>query len=143
MGLNLIVLVKQVPDTQNVTGDAMKEDGTVNRAVLPAIFNPEDLHALEAALSVKDANPGLENGLKIGMHLIIPNSMELNENDVDNFIMHTVVKDDTVYNLTKKYEVSQNDLFDLNPSLSEGLKLGMILKIKPIITVDSMSKILF
>jgi electron transfer flavoprotein beta subunit len=58
MGLNLIVLVKQVPDTQNVTGDAMKEDGTVNRAVLPAIFNPEDLHALEAALTVKDNNPG-------------------------------------------------------------------------------------
>ena len=58
MGLNLIVLVKQVPDTQNITGDAMKEDGTVNRAVLPAIFNPEDLHALEAALTVKDANPG-------------------------------------------------------------------------------------
>lgn len=58
MGLNLVVLVKQVPDTQNVTGDAMKEDGTVNRAVLPAIFNPEDLHALEAALSIKDANPG-------------------------------------------------------------------------------------
>jgi len=58
MGLNLIVLVKQVPDTQNVGGDAMKEDGTVNRAVLSAIFNPEDLHALEAALVVKDKNPG-------------------------------------------------------------------------------------
>ncbi len=58
MGLNLIVLVKQVPDTQNITGDAMKEDGTVNRAALPAIFNPDDLHALEAALEVKDSIPG-------------------------------------------------------------------------------------
>ena len=58
MGLNIIVLVKQVPDTQNVTGEAMKEDGTINRAALPAIFNPEDLHALEAALSIKDQNPG-------------------------------------------------------------------------------------
>lgn len=57
MGLNLIVLVKQVPDTQNITGEAMKEDGTVNRAALPAIFNPEDLHALEAALRLKDALP--------------------------------------------------------------------------------------
>lgn len=57
MGLNLIVLVKQVPDTQNITGEAMKEDGTVNRAALPAIFNPEDLHALEAALRLKDAIP--------------------------------------------------------------------------------------
>jgi electron transfer flavoprotein beta subunit len=58
MGLNIVVLVKQVPDTQNVTGDAMKEDGTVNRAALPAIFNPEDLNALEAALWVKDTFPG-------------------------------------------------------------------------------------
>ena len=57
MGLNLVVLVKQVPDTANVTGDAMKEDGTVNRQALPAIFNPEDLHALEAALTVKDQYP--------------------------------------------------------------------------------------
>ncbi len=58
MGLNLIVLVKQVPDTQNITGEAMKEDGTVNRAALPAIFNPDDLHALEAALEVKEKVPG-------------------------------------------------------------------------------------
>jgi electron transfer flavoprotein beta subunit len=58
MGLNLIVLIKQVPDTQNITGTAMKEDGTVNRGALPAIFNPEDLHALEAALQVKESAPG-------------------------------------------------------------------------------------
>ena len=52
--LRIVVLVKQVPDTQNVTGDAMKEDGTVNRAALPAVFNPEDLNALEEALRLKD-----------------------------------------------------------------------------------------
>ncbi len=59
-GLKIIVLAKQVPDTRNVGKDAMKEDGTVNRAVLPAIFNPEDLNALELALQVKDKNPGSE-----------------------------------------------------------------------------------
>jgi electron transfer flavoprotein beta subunit len=52
--LRIVVLVKQVPDTANVTGDAMKEDGTVNRAALPAVFNPEDLNALEEALRLKD-----------------------------------------------------------------------------------------
>nr|MDE7375572.1 electron transfer flavoprotein subunit beta/FixA family protein [Muribaculaceae bacterium] len=52
------VLAKQVPDTRNVGKDAMKEDGTINRAALPAIFNPEDLNALEQALRIKDANPG-------------------------------------------------------------------------------------
>jgi electron transfer flavoprotein beta subunit len=55
--VNLIVLVKQVPDTKNITGDAMTAEGTVNRAALPAIFNPDDLYALEAALQIKDANP--------------------------------------------------------------------------------------
>ncbi len=52
--LKIVVLAKQVPDTRNVGKDAMKEDGTVNRAALPAIFNPEDLNALEQALSLKE-----------------------------------------------------------------------------------------
>lgn len=54
MSYTVLVFVKQVPDTQNITGDAMKADGTVNRAALPAIFNPEDLNALEMALQLKD-----------------------------------------------------------------------------------------
>lgn len=58
MSLNIIVLAKQVPDTRNVGKDAMKADGTVNRAALPAIFNPEDLNALEQALKLKDQYPG-------------------------------------------------------------------------------------
>ena len=57
-GLKIVVLAKQVPDTRNVGKDAMKADGTVNRAVLPAIFNPEDLNALEQALRIKDRIPG-------------------------------------------------------------------------------------
>ena len=59
-GLKIIVLAKQVPDTREIGKDAMKEDGTVNRAALPAIFNPEDLNALEQALRLKDQFPGTE-----------------------------------------------------------------------------------
>ena len=57
-GFKIIVLAKQVPDTRNVGKDAMKANGTVNRAALPAVFNPEDLKALEQALRIKDGNPG-------------------------------------------------------------------------------------
>lgn len=56
MSLNIVVLAKQVPDTRNVGKDAMKADGTINRAALPAIFNPEDLNALEQALQIKEQN---------------------------------------------------------------------------------------
>lgn len=58
MSFKIVVLAKQVPDTRNVGPDAMTPEGTVNRSALPAIFNPEDLNALEQALRLKDQNPG-------------------------------------------------------------------------------------
>ncbi|MCL4102880.1 MULTISPECIES: electron transfer flavoprotein subunit beta/FixA family protein [unclassified Fibrobacter] len=58
MSLKIVVLAKQVPDTRNVGPDAMTEQGTINRAALPAVFNPEDLNALEQALRLKDQFEG-------------------------------------------------------------------------------------
>jgi electron transfer flavoprotein beta subunit len=66
MPYSMIVLAKQVPDTKNITGEAMKEDGTVNRAALPAIFNPEDLNALEMALAVRERFGGRVTALTMG-----------------------------------------------------------------------------
>ena len=66
MGYRLVVLIKEVPDTKRITGQAMKEDGTVNRAALPAILNPEDLNALEMALEIKDRYGGRITVLTMG-----------------------------------------------------------------------------
>ena len=63
MSLKIVVLAKQVPDTRNVGKDAMTPEGTVNRAALPAIFNPEDLNALEQALRIKEQQPDVTVGL--------------------------------------------------------------------------------
>ena len=67
MSYNCVVLVKQVPDTKNITGEAMNEDGTVNRGALPAIFNPEDLNALELALDIKDKFGGKITVMTMGL----------------------------------------------------------------------------
>ena len=66
MAYACVVLVKQVPDTANISGKAMKDDGTVNRAALPAICNPEDLNALEMALQVRDQHGGRVTVLTMG-----------------------------------------------------------------------------
>ena len=66
MPYDSIVCVKQVPDTANITAEAMKEDGTVNRAALPTVFNPEDLHALETALEVRDEYGGTVTVISMG-----------------------------------------------------------------------------
>ncbi len=73
MAVDSICLVKQVPDTKRITGEAMKEDGTVNRAALPAIFNPEDLNCLEMALQVKDRVGGTVTVITMGP----PNAAEV------------------------------------------------------------------
>ncbi|HIV44494.1 MAG TPA: electron transfer flavoprotein subunit beta/FixA family protein [Candidatus Faecalibacterium avium] len=51
--MKAIVCVKQVPDTSGKV--AVKPDGTLDRASMATITNPDDLNALEAALQLKDA----------------------------------------------------------------------------------------
>jgi len=67
MKINIAVLAKQVPNTHNITAQAMKDDGTVNRAALPAIYNPEDLNALELALQIKDRFDGRVTVITMGL----------------------------------------------------------------------------
>ncbi|MBN2137382.1 MAG: electron transfer flavoprotein subunit beta/FixA family protein [Sedimentisphaerales bacterium] len=67
MGYNCVVLIKQVPDTKRITGDVMNEDGTVKRSALPAIFNPEDLNALETAVEIKDRFGGHVTAITMGL----------------------------------------------------------------------------
>ena len=52
--MKIIVCVKQVPDTSGVV--AVKEDGTMDRAAMATISNPDDMNALEAALQIKETN---------------------------------------------------------------------------------------
>lgn len=66
MGYRTVVLVKQVPDTANVSGEVMRPNGTVNRSKLPAIFNPDDRVALELALRVRDQYGGQVTALTMG-----------------------------------------------------------------------------
>jgi electron transfer flavoprotein beta subunit len=67
MGYHCVVCVKQVPDTKRITGQAMKEDGTVNRTALPMVFNPEDRNALEEALAIRDAHGGTVTVVTMGL----------------------------------------------------------------------------
>ena len=67
MGYNCVVCIKQVPDTKRITGEAMQEDGTVNRAALPAVFNPEDHNALEQALAIRDEHGGTVTAIAMGL----------------------------------------------------------------------------
>ncbi|MCF6350721.1 MAG: LysM peptidoglycan-binding domain-containing protein [Flavobacteriaceae bacterium] len=78
-----------------------------------------------------DLNPELKNGLKEGMQIKIPK-----RNSRTPIIRtHLVKKKETYYSLNKLYNVTKEDLLQLNPELKEGLKEGMLLKISKKIEV--------
>ncbi len=81
---------------------------------------------------VKDlisANPGIDT-LKIGMLLTIPEkSVDKHPQTNAGFLQHTVLAKETLFSLSKRYNVSIDELYRYNPGLTEGLKTGQILNI--------------
>ena len=154
MGYDCIVCAKQVPDTKRITGDAMKEDGTVNRAALPAIFNPEDLNALEVALAIRDAHGGsvtlitmglpsaseiLRAGLYRGVDraiLITDRRAAASDTLATSYILSCAVKQlphDIV--LTGRQAID-GDTAQVGPQLAEKLGLPQITYLEEIIALD-------
>lgn len=139
MGTIIIVPNKNYgnPVSTTVINEGNKQ--VANSSDLYVVQPKETLYGISKKFDIsieelQAANPQLVDGLKIGMGLKIPKQGNLETGSFDNYKMHTVVKDDTVYNLTKRYNISEADLYALNPVLKNGLKLGMELKIKPIET---------
>ena len=145
MGYDCVVCVKQVPDTGNITGDAMKEDGTVNRSALPAIFNPEDLNALEAALSVRDRFGGTVTALTMGPPAACEVLRECLYRGADRAILVTDVRAAASDTLATSYILSQavrtigsydfvfcgrqaidGDTAQVGPQMAEKLGIGQV-----------------
>jgi LysM repeat protein len=133
-----------------------KEDAVIVTASKIHIVQPkETLYGISKKYNVsidalKGANPSLRvEGLKIGIALEIPNNKIITPEELEkqklakwalDYKLHKVIKDDTLYNLTKKYEISIEELFLLNPLVrSEGLKLGSVIKIKKKVLVETVS----
>jgi len=145
LGYDCVVCVKQVPDTGNITGDAMKEDGTVNRSALPAIFNPEDLNALEAALSVRDRFGGTVTALTMGPPAACEVLRECLYRGADRAILVTDVRAAASDTLATSYILSQavrtigsydfvfcgrqaidGDTAQVGPQMAEKLGIGQV-----------------
>ena len=126
-----------VPNLNYGKNELAQEDADTSEEVLYLVKPKETLYGISKSngLTIEElivANPELKDGLKIGMQIVIPVSEASEEKIKEDFILHEVVKDDTVYNLTRRYNVSEESLLALNPELADGLKLGMVLKMKEV-----------
>ena len=64
MGLHIVVPIKYVPDIEKVKFDV--EKGRIDRSSAPGEINPFDLHALEAAVQIKERLGGSVTVVSMG-----------------------------------------------------------------------------
>ena len=159
MSLKIIVLAKQVPDTRNVGKDAMKEDGTITRAALPAIFNPEDLNALEQALRLKDAYPGttvtlltmgpgraaeiIREGLYRGAdggYLLTDRAFAGADTLATSYALATAIKKIGDYDIIGGRQAIDGDTAQVGPQVAEKLGLTQVTYAEEILNVDEKNR---
>lgn len=123
-----------IPATENISEDDLVVDESL--FIYHVVQQGEGLFRIAVMYDttqekIKEMNPEATKKLRTGMLLKIPAKKK------DKFLTHEVVKGDNFFNLTHRYEVSEADLLALNPNLDEGIKLGMLLKIKPILVMST------
>ncbi len=157
MGTDCVVLVKQVPDTKRITGKVMNDDGTVNRAALPAVFNPEDLNALELALHIKDRFGGTVTAITMGLPAAANTLREALFRGADRAILITDAKAAASDTLATSYILScavrkvkadivlcgrqaiDGDTAQVGPQLAEKLGLPQVTYVEKLVELDSKS----
>ena len=115
------------------TEDPVSSDNTLKKYKVIAKETKYGI-ARSYGLTISDLeklNPGLGEGLQIGQELFVPNKEPIVETTIDTsqFELYEVKQGDTMFSLLRKLNIKADELVSLNPSLDEGLKYGMILKI--------------
>lgn len=157
MAYNCVVPIKQVPDTKRITGDAMNDDGTVNRGTLPAIFNPEDLNALELALQIKDKFGGKVTAVTMGLpaaSAILRESLYRGADDVilitdkrcaasdtlaTSYILSCAVKKLDYDIVLCGRQAIDGDTAQVGPQLAEKLSVPQITYVEELISLENRS----
>ncbi len=78
---------------------------------------------------LEQLNPQIVGGLNIGQTLILKPGVQIKKPSNVTLVDYEVQPKETLYSLSKKFDIAQGDLITLNPDLQDGLKIGMILKV--------------
>ena len=87
---------------------------------------------------LEELNPEIKDGLKLAQIIKVPDIKEIPDQD-ENFVWHQVQKGETIFSLSQKFKMSQDQLLETNPDLKEGLKVEMLVKIPKAISAENMS----
>ena len=90
---------------------------------------------------LEQLNPQIVGGLSIGQTLVLNPGVQVKKTTKVTLVDYEVQPKETLYSLSKKFDIAQADLITLNPDLQDGLKIGMILKVPSNGTGSYVSKV--
>ena len=89
---------------------------------------------------LEQLNPQIVGGLNIGQTLILKPGVQVKKPSNVTLVEYEVQPKETLYSLSKKFDIAQGELITLNPDLQDGLKIGMLLKVPSNGTVITKAK---
>lgn len=113
----------------------------IDGKLIHTVVTKETLYGISSKykISVEELvrqNPEVADGLKVGMELVINQTTieEISQEDIkpalpENYIEHVVKEKETLYSISKTYEIGIDSIVSINPILIDGLKIGMVLYI--------------
>ena len=123
LGLLVCFLFSVVSYTQEI-GEEVRNDTTFKVHV---VEQGNTLYGLKQKYdttidAIITANPGVENGIQVGQKLYIP--IAFNNNSKSTSKKHIVKQSETLFGISRKYNVTVDDLIKANPGVEEGLQIG-------------------
>jgi LysM repeat protein len=130
LGLLVCFLVSSVSYSQEI-GEEVRNDTTFKVHIVEqgnTLYGLKQKYNTTIEAIIK-ANSGVENGIQVGQKLYIP--IAFNKKSKSSSKKHIVEQSETLFGISRKYDLTVEDLIDANPGIEDGLKIGQELIIPP------------
>lgn len=139
LGFTVLILNGQEPEPSTgvkISTDKVKIEGKYY--YIHIVRKGETLYSISKAYNVNQIEIAMENpdiylGLQVDQALKIPIKESqhgiLGDDQDENYIYHVVRKKETLFGLSRKYEISIQDIIEANPEVEEGLKISQVVLI--------------
>lgn len=138
MSVSLSLFAQQeTPNQQSkISTDKVKIDGKYY--FIHIVRKGETLYSISKLYNVSQMeiameNPDIHLGLQVDQALKVPlNQAAISANELtkdDDYIYHIVRKGETLFGLSKKYEISMEEIISINPEVETGIKLSQVILI--------------
>jgi len=133
-GQEIFVSKPSAADLKSVSTPVVSRPNAVSNAATHLVEAKETKYGIATkygltVTELEQLNPHIVGGLNVGQTVVLKPGVQVKKTTNVTLVDYEVQPKETLYSLSKKFDIAQADLITLNPDLQDGLKIGMILKV--------------